>query len=63
MEDIREVLKFGEDLGNTFLLVGLVTAAVWLQSISQGVAPMFLIIGGMIVMYTKWQKGRLLKEK
>ena len=59
MDDAREVLKYGQDMGNTLLLTGLVASAVWLQSINPGVAPLFLITGGMITMYVKWMNKRV----
>lgn len=62
-EKIEEVIGYGQDLGNTFLLTGLVASVVWLQNINPGIAPVFLIAGGFIVVYTKWLKQRNIPKK
>lgn len=63
MEDVRDVIQFGNDLGNTFLLTGLVSAAVWLQFQVPAVAAVFLIAGAFIVVYTKAIKKKMLKDE
>ena len=63
MNDIEDVIKYGGDLGNTFLLTGLIAGVMWLQNIQPGVAPLFLIVGAFIILYVNWLKKRNEKPK
>ena len=60
---MEDVIKYGHDLGTSFLLVGLIASVVWLQTIHAGVAPLFLIVGAFVVIYTNWLKRIHSKKK
>jgi len=57
-ENMRDLVKYGQDMGNSFLLTGLIASVVWLQSIMPGVAPGMLIIGAFITIYSNWMAQR-----
>jgi heme O synthase-like polyprenyltransferase len=63
MDTMEDVIKYGSDMGNTFLLTGTIAGVVWLQNIHSGVAPLLLITGGFIVIYTNWLKRRNKKKE
>jgi len=58
VEKIQEIIGYGKDLGNTFLLTGLIATVIWLQTIMPGIAPTFLVVGAFISLYTSWLQRR-----
>lgn len=54
-----DIVKYGQDMGNSFLLTGLIASVVWLQGIYPGVAPAFLIIGAFLSIYSNWIARRV----
>ena len=61
-DTMDELIKYGGDLGNTFLLTGAISTVIWLQGMYPGIAPVLLITGGFVIVYTNWLKRRNAKK-
>lgn len=57
-DKMRELVKYGSDLGAMFLLTGLIAIVIYLQQSYPGIAAVFLITGGFIMVYINWIKRR-----